>query len=480
MKVSRKDGSATPQVLAAMISTPSVCGRIASRWEGRGLFPSDAANVIGSLCVEHHRKHGKNPGKRGIAALAEEWSEGKESELVDLVGRLLRQCLDVPKLSSGHSLDLAGKLFDKTVAERVGNQILQFAEAGKAEKAFDLAEKLKRVELGAGAGVDLLNDREAIKSWFDQERRVPLITYPGAAGMFFRDAFCRGAFVSFLAPEKGNKSTFLLDLAYRAIKERRNVAYFDAGDNTEDEVGIRFLERIVGRPSYSSNDDGGWPCSIKVPKSIKVRKGEEPEVQWTKKRFSKPLNADNAWEAVERFQKVRLRSKRPFLKVSCRPNLSLSVGAIKSILQGWALQGWNADVVVIDYADLLLPPPGRMEPRDATNKVWQLLRSLSQEMHCLVVTATQAKAASYKAAHLGMEHFSEDKRKLAHCTAQWGINRTGEEKDRETGRLNQIVVRKGKFSSRRQLHYAGCLAIANPMAVSCFTEKDEKPLENGG
>ena len=82
------------------------------------------------------------------------------------------------------------------------------------------------------------------------------------------------------------------------------------------------------------------------------------------------------------------------------------------------------DVVVVDYADILRPPPGRMEPRDQANEVWKQLRALSSALHCLVVTATQANRAGYDRELLGMTNISEDKRKLAHANGVIGINMT--------------------------------------------------------
>ena len=51
------------------------------------------------------------------------------------------------------------------------------------------------------------------------------------------------------------------------------------------------------------------------------------------------------------------------------------------------------------------------------NTTWKQLRALSQDRHCLVVTATQANAGSYtREAPMDRRSFSEDKRKLAHAT----------------------------------------------------------------
>lgn len=124
----------------------------------------------------------------------------------------------------------------------------------------------------------------------------------------------------------------------------------------------------------------------------------------------------------------------------------------------------------IDYADLIAPHRGSKDLRDATDYAWKVMRGISQEFHCLVVTATQANAASYDALTISRKHFSEDKRKLAHVTGIVGLSQTEEEKDHHVLRMNWPLVREAEYSSRRCVYLAQCLAVANPAVRSCFAE----------
>ena len=90
-----------------------------------------------------------------------------------------------------------------------------------------------------------------------------------------------------------------------------------------------------------------------------------------------------------------------------------------------------------------------------------------------MVTATQANAASYKADLLFMQHFSEDKRKLAHANGIIGINVTAEEKVREVCRLNWVVIRERDMAPTRVVHCAGCLAIGNPAIRTLMAKKGD-------
>jgi hypothetical protein len=141
----------------------------------------------------------------------------------------------------------------------------------------------------------------------------------------------------------------------------------------------------------------------------------------------------------------------------------LTVAAMRSLLLTEVRKGWPVDAVFVDYADILAPPAGFVgDSREATNENWKQLRRLSQELHCLVVTATQTKATSYAAKGLDMTHFSEDKRKFAHVTGMVGINQDVDEKEAEVQRLNFVVRRERRFVTTRYCHVAGCLTLGNP------------------
>jgi replicative DNA helicase len=166
--------------------------------------------------------------------------------------------------------------------------------------------------------------------------------------------------------------------------------------------------------------------------------------------------------------KGKVKSKKSYLKLSCHPNSSISVKGIEGILQTWERVDWIPDVVVIDYADILAPLDGKADTREQINQTWKALRGMSQKLHCLVVTATQADAASYKVDTLTRSNFSEDKRKHAHVTGMVGLNQTKEEKLNGVLRLNWLDLREAEYTEYRCVHVAGCLALASPAMKSVW------------
>jgi hypothetical protein len=240
---------------------------------------------------------------------------------------------------------------------------------------------------------------------------------------------------------------------------RKRVAFFEIGDLSAMQLQERFLVRAAEHPIRSQ--DGNWPYTVKVPLGITHIKGEEnANVSNTKKVvFKNPLDADKAWLACQDVMKNKVKSLKPYFMYSCHPNLSISILGIKSILEGWERDGWNADIVVIDYADNLMALDAKMENRDQINHTWKLMRAMSIEKHILLVTATQISARGFKKRWLDRSDFSEDNRKLNHVTAMAGINDSEEEKDRGIFRFNWIVRREGEFSPCQGPSVASCLAF---------------------
>ena len=102
---------------------------------------------------------------------------------------------------------------------------------------------------------------------------------------------------------------------------------------------------------------------------------------------------------------------------------------LRQRLKEWeSREGWVADFVVIDQADLMMAESAKMDFRHQVNSIWLGLRQVNQEYHNCMVVSTQSDSAAYKAKVLTRSNFSEDKRKLAHVTGFLGLNQTPEEK----------------------------------------------------
>ena len=256
-----------------------------------------------------------------------------------------------------------------------------------------------------------------------------------------------------------HNSFFLLDVAWRAMCSRKKVAFFSVGDMSQNQMMRRFMIRAACRPLKAG--------TVRRPVEIKLKE-EGATVTYEERVFPKSLSWQAAHKACVEVMASKVKSKESLLRLTTHPNSSVTAMDIHAQLTTWAREDYVPDVCVIDYADILANPSGSDDARDGINRNWQALRRISQDFHCLVVTATQTNAASYDADLIEMRHFSGDKRKFAHTTGVIGINRNSKDRRRGVARLNWLVGREFEYSSGRCLHAATCLAIANPCVKSAY------------
>jgi len=461
MRIEKRDGSDERKILTAMIVSRSVLSRITTKWDGK-LFKSKWSNLVGNWCIKFFKRFDDAPAK-SIEGLFEKWaSKTEDNKTIDLIEKFLAglsSAYDGGDINTNYIVDLAGSYFNRVGVRKLVTSVEASLDNGDLEEGLQTVENFKKIEIGSKMAVDVMQDDEALRAAFEAQKEA-LIRFPGDLGKFFGNSFCRDSLIAFLGPEKRGKTWWLLDVAWRAMLQRRRVALFEVGDMSQDQVMQRLVVRASRQPLRGSK--------IKYPTHIERKKKDQyANCELVEKKFKTELTWQAAKKARDKICKTRIKSKNPYLKLSCHPNSTISVAGIEAELASWELnEGWVPDVIVIDYADILHMPGGGDDERSKINHAWMALRALSQKLHCCVVTATQADAASYTQYIIRRSNFSGDKRKLAHVTGMIGINQTAEEKEDQIQRLNWVVLREREFSENRCVHVAGCLAIGNPAVKS--------------
>ena len=461
MKIQRRKYDEERTVLIGMIVDKVVLGRIVPKYD-KGMFRSPWANRVSFWCITYFNKYQKAPGPH-IQSIYETWASNTHNkDTVEIVGQFLgslsRQYTRLRRDSnSEYVIDTAAQYFNKVKLERLSEAIDADVNQGEIDKAIHRTVDYHKLEMGVGAGIDVFADKENIKAAFEDEHDA-IITYSDGLGKFFGDRLERDGFISIMGPDKKGKSFWLLDMAFRAILQKRRVAFFECGDLSQHQIMRRFMMRVSRSPLY--------PCVVKYPMDIRSRPKAPPLLRFRRKQFKQKLTWKKAYKACKSLTEGRgLKSK---LRLSCHFNDTLTVDGIRGILDEWERNDWIPDVVVIDYADLLDMSYLGLEGRDRIDKTWKQLRRISQERHCLVITATQTDTAAYDAKTVSRKHFSEDKRKNAHVTGMIGLNQTPKEKERGYMRLNWVVLREGWYSELRCCYVATCFELANMAVRSVF------------
>lgn len=468
-------GQSERLVVTGMIVSRDVLRVIAPVWDPKKqMLRSKWADLVGGWCVKYYQKYDKPPGAK-ILVMLDRWLQDKrDKETAAQVQEYLKG-LDreyTAEVDVKFTLDTASDLFTRTQQDRLID-LLQKEKDRPNSSAADfnkvLADNSVRINLNDTHG-SAIDDFDGMVQAFEAKPES-IVKYPGAAGEFFGDDLCRSGFVAFLAPEKRGKSTWLMDLCWRAMLQRRRVMFYSVGDLTMPQVRRRFAARACGRPIKPAKD-------VVVPKEL-VKEGKYWKALGVTKSYEGHLGPKDFKEKYDELRKYKLKSNDTFLRLWSYPSSSIRASDIKAQATLLMHQGWRPDVVVVDYADILAPENGAAETRDQINATWKTLNSIRQELDCLVVTATQANAASYTSDRLTMANFSEDKRKFAHVTAMIGINQTEAEKQDRIQRLNYIVRREDEFLSGRPLVCASNPKAFNPCVLSVWPSYSDDGESSG-
>lgn len=478
------------------------------------LLESSTARTLADWCLEYYRTYQRAPAADVQGIYTVKLKEGLPRDQAEKIELVLQS------LSSEHehSQFNVQYLLDQTYRYLQRQHILHFVDelrgeltSGSLSEAEKLISGYTPITMGNGIGIDPFASPVLVRQAFEDGQH-PLIKFGKALGRLWNSQMTRDAFVALMGMEKSGKSWWLMEIAMRAMACGCNVAFFQAGDMSERQMikrlciyltkrsdQKRYCENIYmpvidcfnnqsgtcrnrqrepnnGHSVLSASNLGGLtfddlvrayreygdhrPCHNcdNEPGRGSIWMRRMPDVE--------PLDARQAWKHIERWKR---HNKKRF-KLATYSNETLSVQEINSLLGTWEKQdNFVPDVVVIDYADILSPDPDakNMDYRHQQNKIWQRLRRLSQERHCLVLTATQAAASAYdRNSSLRMSDFSETKTKYAHVTAMYGLNQTAEEKRIGIMRINEIVVREGDFDRTSEVKVLQRLQTGRPFLGS--------------
>ena len=407
------------QILIGIITDAAMASAVSSIWnvsDRSGLFRTNIENLIANWSLEYYNEYNRVIKGDLRTRFQEYQDQHPHDDNVSLINDLLVS-LDVEAEHQSipnrdFLIDKASQHFTKVRLERMVERIQTGIQRDRLGDSLDAVHSFSKVELGTDMGIDPIRNEEAIRQAFEATgERLIDFSEPGLddAALFFGDTFSRDTLVGFLASEKQGKSFYLLDMAVRAVQQGKRVAYFEVGDMSQTQVMMRLIQRLSARPKKQK--------LIKIPERIEFDKKFNADVSFYCKDFKKPLSADAAVKKLSRFgnslDEMFGSDIHGLLRLSCHPSGSMSVIGIESRLDAWERAGWQPDIVVIDYADILAPIDGRQEKRFQVDETWKRLRGLSQKRHICVITASQADAASYRVKTLDKSNFSESKTKLA-------------------------------------------------------------------
>jgi len=462
--------------------------------------------IVCDWCLSYYKQYNKSPEIH----IQDVYQNHKEADLSPDMSDLVEEFLTSISHEYEHSkrfnieylVDQTKQYFKVRSMSSLSEKVKLFLDNGKVQEAENLISGYRNVEVPLDEGVYPFDDKKAIYEAFESREKIELFTMSGELGKFL-NTFERDMFIGLMGPEKRGKSWWLLEFAMKAYKSKCNVAYIQAGDlsknqiirrihtyNTgkhykyEGELEVPHLDCLSNRDNSCDKEERKCRVSSKFDTDEKYSPckycySKEPNLYkqtiFYEKRFIQKLLWREAYKLGK--ETVEILSGKRF-RLSVHANRTVNVRGIQGVLDRWERDdGFVSDVIVVDYADVLLPEDSKRDFRQQQNDTWMALRTLSQERHCLVITATQSDAGSYSKRDLDESNFSEDKRKYSHVNMIITLNQDREEKRKGIMRLGKMFVRDDEYDTFEQVNVLQCIKIGRACLGSFKNKKLVKRYE---
>lgn len=453
-------------------------------------------------CFSYLDEYGEAPGRN----IEDIWAaSSSDAETMEDMERILTRLSseweksEEPSINPDLLLKEAEKYFTRELYLRDVVSLEAAAEHGDLEEASKIIESLNSPpKIQTIQAINPFLDPEALKVAFQN----PLESYVKLGGAFQElvgSQIVQDSFVSFLGKEKVGKTWILQSIAFSGLKNRKNVIFYQCGDLSHSQQIVRLAVQLTGRSNKSRyngsilspimdcerNQFGTCQLDKEGSESIVEDKDHKPypkliafeEVEriyeaccdftcadfkpasWFERLPNcKLLDPYNGMESWKRFG-IAVGDR---FRLEWSPTKTLSITDIYNHLINLEDDtGWKPDIVIVDYFDILAVEASG-DFRHKENHKWEMGRRLSQDLKCSLITATQANRDSYKKRLLSVDNTSEDKRKGAHVTAMFGLNRDDSDKEKGWLRVNPLLIREDDFSTKDQIVVLQNIQRGNP------------------
>lgn len=435
-------------ILVGLIVSDEFCKEISPIIDIKDL-QVDYSRVIVSWIKLYFEEFGKAP-KSDILKLyrshiSEISNESLQNNILTFIEKLDEKYKS--KRNDAYAIQEAIKYLKSRNLQNLSQDIEAYITSGDIDKAESLITRYRKVEKESGESVDLLNDADIVRESFTEEQDK-LFSFNGAYGRLVGDIH-REDFVAFLASMKVGKTFTLIDCGIEALKNGLNVVMFSL-----EMSRTNMIKRVWKSLSGQVTED----VEITVPEFVQEGEKYRVEEKTVHKKASSILEVEKKQKSLKRL------FRGGNLKIFAEPAYSMTVEKLETKLDDLNHNGFIPDVIIIDYADIMLPSNSRLDYRNQLDDIWKRLRAMAQKRKCAVFTASQAsRGAINKEATADM--ISEDIRKLAHVTSMVSISKDEYCKNHSLAMFSQLAVREGEPITERVIA-TQCLSLGRPVLDS--------------
>jgi len=243
------------QIIIGLIVSIEFLQQVRPIWKAK-ILKSVTAQRLGQWCIEYFDKYHKAPEKAIETIYHEKLREGHlQKDLAEDLEEMIAGLSDEYEESFNlqYILDKTSGYFKERDLEIHQQQIKDLIDRGEVGEAELVASAYTGISVEISNDLDLSDPNIPLKveNAFKELAR-PLIKYPGALGSFWNHQLVPGAFIGLMAREKLGKTFWLLDMGIRAARQGTNVAFFQAGDMTENQQIKRIASYLTKKPLLES------------------------------------------------------------------------------------------------------------------------------------------------------------------------------------------------------------------------------------
>lgn len=361
----------------------------------------------------------------------------------DIIRSLSTIVIEDKEFIKNEALDFAKQVNFKIAMEKLFN-LYNNSKDSNFEEAESIIREALSVGAGSHLGLDLMSNLDTLpqllKENYDTANMFStgLDTLDDALG----GGMAKGELFVFAGAPGRGKSKFLSHLAKEAIFQGKPVVYFTF-EWSEKEVLSNIISCVTG---------------------MSMRDLVDPE-------------------KVELYQRrvMKLKSLAPNIRTIYYSNKTVSVSNLRTYLTKLnSIDGFKPGVIIIDYADLMLPVKQTRRSSDSMYEemgtIFYDLKALADEFECPVITGSQLGKASWNQQDdsVNSQDMLADSSRKAHVA--YGIvtlNQTREEMDAKKMRLYVAKARRGKTNTTVYIDFDKAINQIHECAE--YNVKDLKP-----
>jgi len=241
--------------------------------------------------------------------------------------------------------------------------------------------------------------------------------------------FHRKQFICLLGSMKGGKSWGCIHLGKAALLQGLNVLHI-SHEMTDDEVEARYdmaFGALTDEDEPQIVEITLWDSETNRFKTIKEKRDTIYNLKETEKVRNK----------AKRFGGKLIIKKYPMFSATM-----FDVQKYIDYLENY--ENFEIDLLINDYADIMLPLNPKEEKRHQLNDIYMFHKRLADERNMVVLTVSQCNRQSIRKPILSMKDFAEDIRKVANVDLGIAICQTEQQVMAQQATLYVVANRAGK------------------------------------